>query len=119
MSGRSSRDRLRVTAMIEAAEEAKRDSAEGKELFMEPGQVQKSVLLDLIRLTESAGKTSVGLKKNNPLIPWDRLNRLRNHGLVHDYAGVDLQDVWAFVRQELPKIRRQLDHVRYPDDKDE
>jgi uncharacterized protein with HEPN domain len=117
VSGKSSRDRLRVTAMIDAAEEAKRDSAMGKERFMEPGQVQKSVLLDLIRLTESADKTSASLKKKNPLIPWGKLITLRNHGLVHDYAGVDLRDVWIFVREELPKIRRQLDRVRYLDNK--
>ncbi len=82
---------------------------------MEPGRVQKSVLLDLIYLTESADRTSSGLKKNNPQIPWERLSGLRNHGLVHDYADIDLQDVWTFVREELPKIRRLLDRIGYGD----
>jgi uncharacterized protein with HEPN domain len=103
--------------MIEAAEEAKRDSAKGKESFKEPGLIQKAVLLDLIHLTESAEKASSSLKKVNPQIPWGRLSRLRNRGLVHDYAEVDLEDTWTFVRQELPRIRRQLDRVRYIDEK--
>jgi uncharacterized protein with HEPN domain len=99
--------------MIHAAEEAKRDSVEGKDVFMEPGRVQKSVLLDLIYLTESGDKVSSSLKKHNPQIPWERLSGLRNHGLVHDYTDFNLEDVWTFVREELPKIRRQLDRIRY------
>jgi uncharacterized protein with HEPN domain len=102
--------------MIDAAEEAKRDSAAGKEEFMKPGLVQKAVLLDLIHLTESAEKASPGVKKLNPRIPWERLSRLRNSGLVHDYTEMDLEDVWAFVREELPRVRRQLDLLEYPGD---
>lgn len=102
--------------MVEAAEEAKRDAAGGKSTFLEAGLVQKAILLDLIHLTESAEKTSAGLKKRNPTIPWARLARLRNRGLVHDYAEADLEDIWAFVQQELPRIRRRLDRLRYPDE---
>lgn len=101
--------------MIEAVEEAKRDAAGGKTAFLEAGLVQKAVLLDLIHLTESAETASAGLKKRNPAIPWARLSRLRNRGLVHDYAEADLEDIWAFVRDELPKIRRRLDRLEYAD----
>ena len=116
MTAKPTRDRLRVTAMIEAAEEVKRDVAGGKAAFLETGLIRKAVLLDLIHLTESAEKASAGLKKRNPEIPWARLSRLRNRGLVHDYAEADLEDIWGFVRIELPRIRRQLDRLRYPDE---
>jgi uncharacterized protein with HEPN domain len=101
--------------MIEAAEEAKRDSAGGKGAFLKAGLVQKAVLLDLIHLTESAEKTSASLKKRNPTVPWARLSRLRNRGLVHDDAEVDLEELWSFVREDLPRIRRQLDRLHYSD----
>lgn len=100
--------------MMEAAEEAKRDAAEGKDAFMSAGLVQKAVLLDLIHLTESAERTSPGLKRTNPRIPWERLSRLRNRGLVHDYMEIDLEDVWTFVRVELPQIRRFLERANFP-----
>jgi uncharacterized protein with HEPN domain len=116
VTAKPTRDRLRVTAMIEAAEEAKRDASAGKASFLESGLVQKAVLLDLIHLTESAEKASAGLKNRNPSIPWARLSRLRNRGLVHDYAEADLEDIWAFVREELPRIRRQLDRLSYPNE---
>jgi uncharacterized protein with HEPN domain len=118
LTGKVNRDRPRVIAMIQAAEEAKRDSSEGKETFLAGGLVQKAVLFDLIHFTESAERTSPGLKKRNPRIPWARLSQLRNRGLVHDYAEVNLEDVWAFVRQELPRLRRQLDHLKYAEDED-
>jgi uncharacterized protein with HEPN domain len=118
MTAKPSRDRLRVIAMVQAAEEAKRDAAIGKETFMAPGLTQKAVLLDLIRLTESAEKVSSGLKGTNPKIPWERLSRLRNRGLVHDYNEVDLEEIWSFVRNELPRIRRQLDRLSYPSEGD-
>jgi uncharacterized protein with HEPN domain len=113
VTGKAERDRLRVTAMIEAIEEARRDAAGGRSSFVSPGLVQKAVLLDLIHLTESAEKASPGLKKGNPGVPWARLSRLRNRGLVHDYAEVDLEEIWAFVREELPRIRTQLQRLRF------
>jgi uncharacterized protein with HEPN domain len=116
VNAKAARDRLRVTAMIEAAEETKRDASHGKAAFLETGLRQKAVLLDLIHLTESAEKASPGLKRRNPSIPWARLSRLRNRGLVHDYAEADLEDIWAFVRDELPGIRRQLDRLVYPEE---
>lgn len=118
MTGKSGRDRLRIVAMIEAAEEAKRDATEGKEAFLSPGLTQKAVLLDLIHFTESAERTSPGFKKANPRIPWGRLSRLRNRGLVHDYMEVDLEDVWTFVQDELPGIRRRLARASYPGESD-
>jgi uncharacterized protein with HEPN domain len=102
--------------MTQAAEEAKIDSTGGKEAFIQGGLTQKAVLLDLIHLTESAERISPGFKKRNPHIPWDRLARLRNRGLVHDYLEAEIEDIWSFVREELPRLRRHLDRVTYPDE---
>jgi uncharacterized protein with HEPN domain len=114
MTGKSERDRLRVAAMIEAIEEARRDAPESRDEFLRGGLAQKAVLLDLIHLTESGERASAGLKRLNPRIPWERLSRLRNRGLVHEYTAVDLEEIWAFVKEELPRLRRQLDRIRLP-----
>lgn len=116
MTTKPTRDRLRVVAMIQASEEAKRDAAIGQDPFLKPGLIQKAVLLDLIHLTESAEKVSSGLKRANPRVPWERLSRLRNRGLVHEYIEADLEDIWTFVRDELPRLRRQLDRLTYSDE---
>jgi uncharacterized protein with HEPN domain len=111
---KAERDRLRITAMLQSAGEAVDDSATGKAAVLEGGLTQKAVLLDLIHLTESADRVSPGVKKLNPGVPWERLRRLRNRGLVHDYAEVDLEEVWEFVREELPRVRRQLNRMKFP-----
>ena len=113
MSDVGDRDRLRVSAMIQAAEEVRRDSAGGKTAFLQPGLAQKAVLLDLIHLTESAEKTSASLKKLNPNLPWEKLSRMRNHGLVHEYGEVDLEELWNFVRDDLPRLRATLERLKY------
>jgi uncharacterized protein with HEPN domain len=114
MRVKAERDRLRVVSMIEAAEEAKLDTAGGQEVFLKPGLVQKAALLDLIHFPEPAERASPNLKKTNPRIPWAQRSELRNHGLVHDYPDVDLERIWHFVHVALPVIRRKLDHLAYP-----
>ena len=111
--GKSDRDQLRIVLMIEAAEEATRDSAGGREEFMSDRRSRSVVLLDLIHLTESADKLSAGFKKAHPDVDWKRLSDLRNRGLVHDYPEADLEDIWKFVREELPRIRRRLARVSF------
>lgn len=113
MTAKSARDQARVAAMIEAVKEALDDSSSGEGAFLAGGLVQKAVLLDLIHLTESADRASQGFKQRNQRIPWERLARLRNRGLVHDYVQADLHEIWSFVRDELPKIRKQLDRVKF------
>lgn len=110
---KADRDRFRVALMIEAAEEARRDSEIGREAFMNDRRRRAVLLLDLIHLTESADKLSAGFKKANPGIDWRRLRELRNEGLVHDYPEADFGDIWSFARDELPKLRRQMDRVSY------
>jgi uncharacterized protein with HEPN domain len=58
---------------------------------------------------------TVRTKKANPRVDWSRLSRLRNEGLVHDYPEADLEDIWRFVRSELPKLRRQLSRLSIPE----
>jgi len=114
MSGASSdRDHLRIVQMLEAAEEAIRDAACGHAEFVSDRRSRSVVLLDLIHLTESADKLSVAFKKLNPGIDWRRLSELRNRGLVHEYPDVDIEDIWRFVREELPRLKRRLGRVSF------
>jgi uncharacterized protein with HEPN domain len=106
------RDLFRVTLMIEAAEEALRDSRVGRSRFFDDRKERSVILLDLIHLCESADRLSARAKKANPQVDWLRLSRLRNKGLVHDYPDVNLEDVWRFVCHELPRLRRQLARLK-------
>jgi uncharacterized protein with HEPN domain len=99
--------------MVEAAEEAKKEVDMGKEAFLAAGLAQKALLLDLIHFTESAEKLSAGFKNRNSRIDWSFLSRLRNQGLVHEYQDVNLEDIWKFAHDQLPRLRRALDRLDF------
>jgi uncharacterized protein with HEPN domain len=109
---KGARDLEWVTLMIEAIKEAMEDSAGGEREFRADPKTQRAVTLDLIHLVESASKVSPGFKQNHPKVPWDLMSELRNHGLVHEYAEVDLDSLWAFVRDQLPGMARHLGRAK-------
>lgn len=108
MTDKDARDSARVAAMVQAIVEVLEDSAGGVEEFQNDRKTQKAIILDLIHLTESASRISREFQDRHPKVPWALMNQLRNHGLVHEYGEVDLDGVWVFVRDEIPRISRSL-----------
>jgi uncharacterized protein with HEPN domain len=43
----------------------------------------------------------------HPAIPWAQVVAMRNV-LVHDYFGIDLEEVWQAVERDLPPLEREL-----------
>ncbi|EQD76218.1 protein containing DUF86 [mine drainage metagenome] len=100
--------------MTRAVVEVEKDSAEGRVSFFQDERTRKVLLLDLVYLDESASNVSPAFRKANPLIGWDRMSALRNQGIVHSYTEIDLEDVWAFIRDEVPRIGQRLRRARFP-----
>jgi uncharacterized protein with HEPN domain len=114
-------DRFCVTRMIEAIEEAKKDMATGYAAFtVRNSSEQKTLLLDLIHLVESAQGLSASFRAANRWMAshLDRMRDLRNEQLVHHYSEMDAEDVWSFVTKDMPKLERQLRLARFPKDRD-
>jgi uncharacterized protein with HEPN domain len=107
-------DRLHLANMVRAIAEAAKDSADGRAAFLGDERTRKVILLDLVYLVESASRLSPAFRKSNPVVDWVRLTALRNEGIVHAYTEIDLEDVWAFVRDEVPTIGRRLRRARFP-----
>jgi uncharacterized protein with HEPN domain len=105
---KDTRDLARIVAMLQAIDDTIEDSSGGHREFLDDRKTQRALTLDLIHLTESASKVSKGFQDRHPLVPWVLMSQLRNHGLVHEYAELDTDGIWAFVRDELPKMARRL-----------
>jgi uncharacterized protein with HEPN domain len=43
-------------------------------------------------------------------LPWQQMRDMRNI-VIHAYFAVDLQVVWRTVQEDLPKLKRQVDHL--------
>ena len=92
----------RVHHMIEAAEEALS--------FVQGGTIEdvrgdRKLELALTRCLEIVGeaayKTTRDYRDAHPTVNWRELIRLRHH-LIHDYAELDVEQIWSAVTSDLP-----------------
>jgi uncharacterized protein with HEPN domain len=65
---------------------------------------QDATLRKLEVIGQAVKNLSEATKSREPEIPWKRIAGMRDK-VIHDYFGVNLEIVWAVVRQELPKLR--------------
>lgn len=82
----------------------------GEDSFMGSLLVQDAVLRNLQTLAESTQKLSEALKARHTEIDWRRIAGFRNV-LVHDYLGVDIEQVWRIIEQELPGLKRRVELI--------
>ena len=50
---------------------------------------------------------SQSLRDRYPEVPWPQIVALRNI-LVHEYFGLNLQQVWTMVNKDLPELETQV-----------
>ena len=104
-------DEIWLARMIEAIQKTKRYQARGRKEFFENEETQQLVIHNLEHLVESADHLSQPFKKGHPMVGWTHLSRVRTM-LVHGYADVRVEDVWKFLRDELPVVERRLLKIR-------
>ena len=104
-------DEVRLDELLEAIERTKGYVARGKGAFDSDYDTRELIVHHLEHLSESAYQASQSLKKANPLVPWSDLRDLRTK-IIHQYMRPDPEAVWAFARDRLPQLERQLRRVR-------
>jgi len=75
--------------------------------FSENEMAIDAVLRNLEILGEAARHVPQGTKEKHPGIPWKNLVGLRNI-VAHQYHGVDLDNIWKIIRDDLPPLRRLI-----------
>jgi uncharacterized protein with HEPN domain len=102
---RTVRDRLEdiVEAIHRIAEEAKL----GREHFMTDRRSQVWMVHHIQIVGEAVRSISDQLKAMDPDYPWSQVVGMR-HILVHDYFGIDLDEVWNVVEKDLPELEARV-----------
>jgi uncharacterized protein with HEPN domain len=96
-------DGLYLLHMRECIHRVRQYTADGKQEFWADSKTQDAVLRNLQTLAESAQRLSAELKARRPDVDWRAISGFRNI-LVHDYLGVDLDDIWNIVTQDIPTL---------------
>lgn len=59
---------------------------------------------------EAARRLPMSLRERYPTIPWRGMAGMRDR-IIHGYDTVDLQIVWDVVKQDIPKIKPQIQKI--------
>ncbi len=101
---------LKAEQEIESAkaiENIEKYTARGKDNFFKDELVRVWIIYHIQIIGESAANLSVELRNNTPDIPWPDITYMRNV-LVHQYFGIDLNQVWDTVTYDLPDLKRKV-----------
>lgn len=69
-----------------------------------------AVIRSLEVIGEAAKKIPEGLRKRFGDVPWNRMAGMRDK-LIHEYHGVDLEIVWAVLKEELPPLKPKIEKI--------
>jgi uncharacterized protein with HEPN domain len=85
-------------------------TADGKNAFYADRKTQDAVLRNLHTLAESIQRISDDLKLEYPAVKWRDIATFRNV-IVHDYLGIDLDQIWDIIERDLPALGIQVQTI--------
>lgn len=102
--------RERLLDMLEAIERIERYAAKGRAEFEKDELIQTWVVHHLQIVGEAAAKLGREFHEQHPSIAWPQVVAMRNV-LIHDYFGVDLEEVWRVVERDLSELKSKLERL--------
>ncbi len=100
-------DAGRLLDILEAVEKIQQRAKAGREAYLEEELLQVWMVHHLQIIGEAAGGLSQDLRHRHAGVPWPDIIAMRNV-LVHQYFGIDLEQVWDTVVTDLPRLKRDI-----------
>lgn len=79
-------------------------------LFEKDDKTVDAIIKNLETIGEAAGHIPDDIKACHKDIPWKEIVGLRNR-IVHGNFNIDLKIIWGVIKQELPTLKIQLEHI--------
>ena len=103
-------DRRRLLDILDAVDCIERYVREGRGEFDQSELVRVWIVHHLQIIGEAARGLSAALRAGHTEVPWPDVIALRNL-LVHEYFGIDLQQVWDSATIDVPLLRQQIQPI--------
>ena len=100
-------NQLYLTHILECIDWIESYTREGYTAFAESHQIQDAVIRNFEVMGEATKRLSQTVRDAHPEIPWRQVAGFRDV-LIHDYFGLDLDEVWGVVQTNLPELKRQI-----------
>ena len=102
---RTDLDRLRD--IHEALERIALKLPSDRKEFLASDMHQVWILYHIQLIGEAANGISAEFRQAHTKIPWKKIISMR-HLLVHQYFGIDLDEVWNTAQKDLPELRTEI-----------
>ena len=101
-------DKLYLIHILECIERIRAYTRDGRADFMSDSKTQDAVIRNFEIMGEAAKRVSDETRGDAPAVPWRRIGGFRDI-LIHQYQGIDLDEVWVIVDKELPGLKREIE----------
>jgi uncharacterized protein with HEPN domain len=101
-------DRLYLHHMLERCQRISRFSGPGREAFMASEELQDAVIPNVEVIGEAAKRVSTETRNRLGSLNWKAICGMRDV-LIHDYIGVDLDEVWNVASIRIPELHSTLE----------
>ena len=99
--------RVYLAHILECILKIERFTQVGRAVFLKDELVQDAVLRNFEVIGEAAKRLDDTYRTDHPVIPWRAIAGLRDV-LIHQYEGVNLQQVWNIVEKDLPGLKNSI-----------
>jgi uncharacterized protein with HEPN domain len=82
--------------------------------FEQDPQAQDAVVRNIEIIGEAVNhinRAAPEFVAQHPELPWQQMRDMRNV-VIHAYFAVDLEIVWKTVKEDLPRLKEQVDHLQ-------
>jgi uncharacterized protein with HEPN domain len=70
-----------------------------------------ATMMNFVVIGEMVDKLSDDFKKKHADIEWIKIKGFRNI-VAHDYFGIDAEEVWQIIKNKIPSLKSDIEHLR-------